>query len=352
MEFCIAARSLHDLVATARHAVPSSPALAVFSGVQVSCASGKVTVTGSDGETTIAADAPASEMTDAGSAVLAPKPIMTFLASLDPSAVVTVSLADADVVVSCAKLAPYRFRTVGTRFPQTLSPKGDERPCSLERLAEALAAVRSAVSRDHSGVQVVSDKNGLHLRTTDNYRLHAASIPEGSFGEFSGVVSVQVLERLAAHPPTAIVCDEKGRAIKAISPGVTVSARLLQVPFPNVEGVLAARPAVELDVEVAAVKSALSRLSSVADGAAVAVSGGTNGLRFEVANAEVGSGSEEVLASSSELSFSVDRQFLADSLAAHKTDVVKMGYSGQFAPVSFHSAAPILVTSIVMPVRS
>lgn len=352
MDFRCTARVLHDLVATARHAVPASPALAVFSGVQIACTNGKVAVTGSDGETTIAADGAAIAVVTQGSAVLAPKPILTFLASLDPAAVVTVTLAEADVVVTCDKLSPYRFRTVGTRFPQTLAPRGEERSCNLARLGEALAAVRPAVSRDHSGVQLVSDAEGIHLRTTDHYRLHAASLPEASFGDFSGVISSHVLDRLAAHPPHTIICDDKGRAIRAISTGVTVSARLLQVPFPNVEGVLAAQPSLSLDVEVAAVRSALARLGSVADGAAVTVTGGANGLRFVVTNAEVGSGAEEVLASSSELSFAVDRQFLADALAAHKTDVVALGFSGPFAPVTFTSTSPLTVTTVVMPMRS
>ena len=357
MEFTCNARSLKDVLDAARHAVPASPALAVFGGVQLEAASGKVTATGSDGETTIAASAQASVSTE-GSVVLPHKPISTFLSTIDSSSDVHVVLADGEVTLRVGKLSPYRFRTTGTRFPSVLSPKGKPQKVDLSRLATALSVVRAAVATEHHGVQVISDANGLHLRTTDHYRLHAVTLPEASFGEFDGVITLAVLDRVAAHEPTEIVADERGKGIQFRSPEVSITSRLLQVPFPNAAAVLDQTFPGKATVDVEAARQALSRLGAVsadraggADGTAVTVTGDSDGIRFEVSNANVGSGEEALDGESSELRFVVDRQFLLAALLAHQADSVTLGYAGPHAPVRISSVKPLQSTTVVMPMR-
>jgi DNA polymerase III sliding clamp (beta) subunit (PCNA family) len=350
VDFRCSAKALKDIIDAARHAVPASPALAVFGGVQLEATDGTVTATGSDGETTIAAKT-SCQTTTPGVSVLPVKPLSTFLSTIDQTAQLHVTLQDGEVSVKAGKLAPYKFRTTGTRFPQILHPKGEERAADLSRLADALAVVRQAAAKDHHGVQIVSNSSGLHLRTTDHYRLHSVSIAEASFGEFSGVVALPVLERIAHHAPTSVVCDDRGRAVRFSSENIAISARLLQVPFPNVDAVLQTVCPVKTTVDVPSARSALARLGAVADGAAVVVSGDSDGLHFDVANADVGSGSEVLEGGSAELRFASDRQYLLDALVAHQADAVELGYSGQHAPVILQSKSPFTATTIVMPMR-
>lgn len=358
MEFSCSSRSLKDILDAARYAVPASPALAVFGGVQIEAAKGKVTATGSDGETTIAASTTAEVTTD-GAIVLPHKPITTFLQTIEGDQKIVVTLQDGEVSVKAGKLSPYRFRTTGTRFPQTLTPKGTKADVDLSRLGDALAVVRAAVPADHHGVQVVSDAAGLHLRSTDHYRLHAVTIPEASFGEFTGVLPLGVLERVAAHTPTSVLTDDRGRAVQFSSDSISITSRLLQVPFPNVEAVLSQPVSAKAEVNVPSARSALARLGAVsadrasgADGTAVTVTGDSDGLRFEVSNANVGSGSEELEGSASELRFVADRQFFLAGLLAHQSDSVTLGYQGQHSPVRITSSSPFSSTTIVMPMRA
>jgi DNA polymerase-3 subunit beta len=351
MEFSISAKSFKDILDAARHAVPSSPSVAVFAGVQITAENNAVLVTGSDGETTIQATTDQASVVKAGSAVLAPRPIMTFLSSLDPDAKVSVLLQDSEVVVSVDKLSPYKFRTLGTKLPTQLNLKGESRPVDFSKLQDAIVALRAAVNREHMGVQLISDDTQLSLYVTDYYRLHSATLAESSFGAFTGVVPLSVLERIAHHRPHSIVVDDKGRAIRCISDTATITARLLQVAFPDVAGALSRTPATRTDINVAAAKSALARLASVSDGAAVTVWGDTDGLHLDVANAEVGSGSELIAAAPSEIRFIVDRQYLLDALLSHHTETVSLGFSSQFEAVFFQSTTPFPTTSVVMPMR-
>lgn len=357
MEFSCKARLLKESLDAARHAVPASPALAVFGGVQIEASASRVTVTGSDGETTISSAMDASVSSE-GAVVLPHKPISTFLATIDASADVRVVLSDGEVVLHAASLSPYRFRTTGTRFPSVLSPKGKPKKADFSRLAAALSVVRAAVGGDHNGVQVLSDSAGLHLRTTDHYRLHAVTLPEASFGEFSGVLPLNVLDRVAAHTPTEVTPDDRGKSIQFSSPSVSITSRLLQVPFPNASAVLEQSFPGKAVLDVEQARQSLSRLGAVAadrtsgsDGTAVTVTGDAEGIRFEVSNANVGSGAEILDGESSELRFVVDRQFLLAALLAHQADSVVIGYAGPHAPVLISSSKPLQSATVVMPMR-
>lgn len=354
MRFCAPAADLRDALATAAHATPARPTLVAYSGCLLVVRKGRLSVIGSDGETTIAARVHATGTTD-GQVLLPPRPLQNFLQTLPADLEVVVEAGDADVAVQAGGLAPYRFRPVSGSFPMPPVQKAEPTKVDFERLPTAIAAVRAAASKEDTGVELVSDDTGLSLRTTDRYRLHAAWLPEAGFDEFSGVVPLAVLDRLARHDVSGVTADGKGRTIRFAGPEVVISARLLAVPFPPVETYLAMRQPIEFGVPVAAMSAALARLAAVAEAAPVFVTASGDELRLEVSNTDLGSGVEVIELPepvAAKVSFAADRVYLADAMAAHDTEVVEMSYAAALLPVLFRSEEPFPVLTLIQPIRT
>lgn len=357
MRLTSTAGALRNALVTAGHATPSNPTLIAYSGVLLLVKGGNASLIGSDGETTISAQVPVVDTED-GQALVLPGPLGKYLATLDAEAAVAVSVgADghSDLEVTAAGCRPYTFRPISATFPMPAAIKSAPAGVDFARLLAALKSVRASTSKENPGVQLVSNGTTLHLYSTDSYRLSGAELPEAGFGDFTGQVSLGVLERIARQQIDRVSIDTRGRTLRFAGPEVVVSTRLLASPFPPVENVLANLPPHSVTLPTAELRRALARLG--------AVSGEATPLRCHVAddvmsisveNADIGTGAEEVALpkpAASTLDFGVKLGYLSDAVAAHDTTEVTFGWTLADQPLFVVSAEPFPVTTVVMPVR-
>lgn len=354
VRFMTQASSFRDALVTASRTTPTAPTLVAYSGVLVLASGRRVSVIGSDGETTVGTHLDVQGATD-GQALVLPRPPITYLATVPPDTTITVSALDGDdVTIDTGRGQPYRFRPLQAAFPLPPAPKTEPHPCDLSRLGRALAAVRAATPRDHPGIQLLSGANGLLLHATDSYRLARATLPEAGFGDFSGVLPLPVLEQIARHPISSVQADPRGRVLRVSGPGITIAARLLSTPFPAVDTVLDAVPTHQVALSSADFRQALARLDSVAGSSPLRCRLKGTCLELEASSAELGAGVEALelhAPAPCEFEFAMNFAYLRDAVSAHEGDEVTLAYQSADQAVFLVSAAPLATTTVVMPVR-
>jgi len=313
-------------------------------------------VTGSDGDTTINASISVSDGV-AGYALILPKPLVSFLTTLASEQMVCIesSAQQDDVVVSPDGSSPYRFRTIASTFPQAAAPSGEPISVDFIELPAGLASARTAVSKENPVIQLISDESGLTLHATDNYRLARVHLSNAGFGEFSGILPLQVLDRVAKMNTSKVVIDSRARVISFISADVVLSTRLLSVPFPAVEGVVQALPPHMVVLPSAELLQACSRLAAITESSPVKCLLTSKSLTLNVANADLGSGAEEVSVSSNQgagdFEFLARLGYIQDAVVATGTETVVLHYSGSVQPLFVKADGGLDVLTVVMPVR-
>lgn len=355
MKFTVEAGTFREALAQARHATPANPSIVAYGGVLVAAdtTSGRVRVTGSDGELTITSGFDATNITS-GQVLLPPKPIASYLAALDASATVAVSLGmDGDVLVSAGS-SPYRFRPLTSTFPAVSPVAGQPRKVNLSRLGAALAAVRHATSKEVAGVQLVSNDSGLVLNATDNYRVARAELPEAGFGDFVGLVPIGVLERVARLNAEAVSVDKQARTIVFHAPSAVVSSRLMSTAFPAVDTVLANVPPGSVKADVGLTLAALRRLSAVAEDSPVRIVLAGPRMELAVTNADLGAGVETVALHSDaagETVLHAKLAYIVDALSACDASEAEIAFAGPTTPVFVTSTGSVRTVQVVAPVR-
>jgi DNA polymerase-3 subunit beta len=350
LSFSASARALLAALDAARAATPSAPSLTAYAGVLLQAEGKLLTITGADGEVQIEALVHLAEPAASGSVLIAPAPLAALLRSVNPSSEVALRHHQ-DLEVAVSGLRPYQLRTIHATLPQSTKPAAEEVAVSLPGLKSALTAVRPAAGRELGGVQLVTDGEQLHLRATDTYRLHAASIPAPGLPAFQGVVPLAVLARVCEINPTHMALDAHARVLMARSSDVRITSRLLATPFPNVDSILAAQPPRTLLLESQALVTALGRLQSIADSAPVFIVAKDGTATLTASNVELGTGAEEVSAVGDPLEVALARQFLQDAVTAVQAPTVSLGYSGPNQALLVAASPQNGVRCVVMPVR-
>lgn len=355
MRFSLPASVFRDAVNRARQVIPSTPTLVAYSGVLLRVSATRLEVTASDGDSVITLGADVEDAVD-GQVLLPPRPVLSFLSSVDPTVQLTVATTDSgDLRVSGAGFNPYVFRPLSATFPLPQTPGPGVTPDGLASLGPALQAVRSAASRDPLVVQVVSDEDQLVLHTTDGFRLARAVLPRAGFGTFTGVLSLPALERVSRFGPNEVVLDAKARQLSFRGADVLLTSRMLGTPFPPVESVLNAAPPQVTSFDPAPLTRSLSRISAVAENGAIAVEFTGSEMHLRASAAEVGEGHEIVpLLSPVPASFAMQIRapYLADAVASLGDGPIGAAYSGALQPLFLSAASPFSITQVVMPVRS
>ena len=352
LSFTVSAGQFRDALTRASHATPSTPALAAYGAVQIEVDEHLARITGADGETSIEATCDV-EMNAPGKVLLPPRPLATLLAKLSSSTRITVGMApDGDVTVTTGSGSPYRLRPLAATFPTPPRPVNEPVRVNFSSLSAALGVLRSAVSKDQPGIQLVSTGSDLVMNATDSYCLARAEMPGGGFGEFSGLVPVAVLERVSRLNVDQVAFDNRSRLIAFHAGSVVITTRLLATPFPAVETVLSSVPTNSVEFDTAAVVAALGRLAAVAEEAPVRVRLHNTTLELAVSNADLGSGVEECpLAKPTPIDaeFHVRLSYLSDAFST--ADHVSLAFSGPVQPMYVSSTTPVRATVVIMPVR-
>jgi DNA polymerase-3 subunit beta len=351
VKFSISAGAFLTALDTARAATPSAPSLTAYAGVLIQAHATTVTITGADGDFSIESTTSA-QVDEPGSVLLSPAPLLGLLRTVAPTAMMTCSVAN-DVTIEINGLRPYTLRPIHASFPEISRPDAAELPVALGTLAAALASVRAACGKEIGGVQVLSNDAGVHLRATDSYRLHAASLGTAGFGSFAGVVPLTVLQRIADSNPSHLAIDTHARLLTTKNATTRITTRLLGVPFPPVEPLLASSSLHTATIALTPFRTALQRLQSVAENARVDVSIANGVALLSASNSEVGTGAEEFpCEATGEIAFTAASNFLADALAAHSQSTITLGWNAQNLPVTITSMQPLAVRCLVMPIAN
>lgn len=355
MEFSTTAGALREALTMARHATPAHPTIAAYTGVLLEVTDGQVSFTGSDGETTITAIA-AANTRSTGQILLLPRPLGNFLANLESNETIYARLnSTEDLEVEPEGSSAYSFRRMVASFSTPNQPKTAPRSVDLSRLDLAIAAIRSSTVKDMPGVQLVSSESGLTLHTTDNYRLSRAILPEGGFGVFTGLVSLNILERVARMNINEITVDPKGRTLRFSGPSVAVTTRLLSMSFPDVSGFLEFTPPSEAVFSIAQLRRLLPRLNSVAEQSPLKVRLEGKLMTLSASNVDLGTGSESLQLSQPvpvPFEFLVKPAFLLDVCNSHDSEHITLGYTSPTEPLFVRSIEKLEVTSVLMPIKA
>ena len=356
MKFSSNVGALRNAINTARQATPSTPSLLAYSAIQMVVEGSVLKITGSDGDTTIVASVSITDGMD-GSALILPKPLISFLTTLASENIVSIesSTQQDEIEVCTTGSSPYRFRTVASTFPQAATPSGEPVLVDFMELPTGLASARTAVSKENPVIQIVSDNTGLTLHATDNYRLARVHLSKAGFGDFTGILPLQVLDRVAKMNTIKVVIDGRARVISFISADVLLSTRLLSVPFPAVEGVLQGLPPQNVLLPSVEFLKACSRLAAITENSPVKCLLTSKFLTMNVANADLGSGAEDIPVSvhegSGDFEFLARLGYIQDAVEATGTESVILHYSGSVQTLYIKSDGGLDVITVVMPVR-
>lgn len=354
MRFRTSVSALKDALGTVRPVIPANPSLLAYSGVHLEVTDEALVVTGSDGDVTLSARVKVGDP-ETGRLLLPPKPLASYLGSLNGSLSINVEVEDGDLLVTPDGLEPYRFRPLAATFPAAPSPGGEPRQVDLSQLSAALAVLKPAVPRDTLAVQLVSTEDDLTLHATDTYRLTRVAMPGAGFGSYTGVVPFTVLERAAKADADAVAVDSKARMLAFRSPTVSVVARQLAIPFPAVDTVLSSMPPDFVEFVPSDLRGALERIASVAEQSAVSVVLDGGEMRLTASTAEVGQGAESVsLSRQSAAPFTVlvRAAFLQDAVASTAASTAALHFSGPLQPLFVRLDGDLDVLNVVMPVRN
>ena len=354
MRLTCASDHLRSAVTTAQTVVPSNPKLVAYSGVLVHVTATHARVVASDGDAAISVAVPSTRLT-AGQALLPPKPLGAYLATIASGTAVTLEMEESgDVVVSADGRPDYRFRPLTSTFPMPAQIRAEPIPVDWSGLSAALKGVKPAVSRDYLVVQLVSDGESLVFNSTDNYRLHRSTLPKGGFGEFTGLFSLPMLELAARHDVTSVAVASDRTTVRCQGPAVTLSLRTVELQFPNTDPIIGSVPGQSVSFERDDLIQALTRIETVADGEPLVCEVDERTLRIAVNNPSLGSASEEISVvdgPSAPFAFGVHGRYLLDGLSSLTAAKATLAWAGAEKPLYLLCEGAVPVTAVVMPVK-
>lgn len=358
MKLTAPAGLLADTLSTAAQVCSSNASLVAYTGVLLEVSGRKLTVRGTDGDTTVAVTIALADGTD-GHILVPPKPVLKYLSKLPGDAEVTIAAQTATAVeVTVTGSAPYKFTALAVPFPSYTPLRRDKVTADLTELAAAVRLVRDCAGALSGGkekvVQLVSDDTSLRLHSTDRYRLARADLgPAASFGTFDGLLPLRVLDLVASTDPNRVQLDNKGRQLVFHNENVTVATRLAQDPYPTVESVLNVDPPHKARIPRGQAVTALRRLAAVtAPGSALRVTLAQDTATFAVNNSATGSGTETVTlpeVAGGEVTFAVNFDYVVSAFATLEPDVVTLGWAGPLSPIFVTASDPMPTTLVIMP---
>ena len=353
MRLTAAASDLRDAIDRARTVTPTSPKSPAHAAVRLKVTSGRLVITGSDGDTTVDTTCASRDAAD-GTALVPPKPLAGWLATLPADDPVRLAVTDGEMEVRSGSSDPYRLRLLAETWPTGEQVTARLTPVAWSQLSAAVSMCRAAAGREMPHLQLHSDPGGdLLVRATDNYRLTQARLPGGALGTFTGLVPLVTAERIARLSP-ASAAHQSGSRLLAVGNGDTrLTCRLAAHPFPAVETLLADLPAVGATIAVAATRTSLRRLAAIASPSApVTLQFDADRLTLTAGASDVGSGSEQLprLSGSESFTTQVVLGNLADVLNAATGDRLEIRWSGPTQPLMLRQAGPLEVLWVLMPV--
>lgn len=263
-----------------------------------------------------------------------------------------VETTETHLVITREGAAPYRFVPMHADFPDPPTVRGTKSSVNFDRLADAVDAVRRSTGED-AVIEVSSDDDHLTLSSTDNFRLSQARLINGGFGDYTGILQLTAIDRIAKANPVAVNFEK--RAINAVTEEVSITVRAMtNASFPDVNSALSQTPKHQVKLSTEDLTKALQRLYAVDSDATVAIGIDQNAMTISLADSPAGNGEEEVQISGGPTTLftvSVNLKYLLDTAISHKSDNLTLGFSGPSDILFIRSTDNELqITSAIMPV--
>jgi len=247
-------------------------------------------------------------------------------------------------------------------FPALQEPGGNRVRMNAGELAEAIAQVTRAASRDEArpiltGVLLEVSREGLTLVATDSYRLSTRELPATADGEAKTLVP----ERALSEVGRAAAGDEKGEAELFIDQsqvafrvgGLMLTSRLIEGEFPNYRQLLPEGYENRLTASRQQFLDAVRRVGLLArENAPVKMEFNALGVRLSSSSPDLGEAVEVVEAQyeGEELTAAFNPQYLADGLTAAVGERVRVEVRDGLKPAVIKGESEGFLY-LVMPVR-
>lgn len=355
MKFSTTAGALRNALSQARTAISAKPNLLARGGAHISATKGgskPVRITGSNDQVTIMSAVADAKVEENGTVLVTPGPLQGFLATLREDLKLEVETTNTHLVVTREGGAPYRFVPMHADYPDPPTVRGTKAAVNFSRLDDAVDAVKRSTGEE-GVVQLTSDDKNLTLASTDNYRLSQVVIANAGFGEYTGILQLSAVDRVARAKPAAVNYDKK--AVNVVTDDVSITIRALaNASFPDVSTALDQAPKNTITIPRLELVQALQRLNAVDAEATVALAIDQTSLTITLSESPSGHGQEDLDITggpSTLFIVSVNLKFLLDTALSHKGDEILFGFSGPTEILFIRSTdSDIQVTSAVMPV--
>jgi len=248
-------------------------------------------------------------------------------------------------------------------FPALQEPSGIRVAVKAAELAEAIAQVTRAASRDEArpiltGVLVEVSREGLTMVATDSYRLAMRELAATADGEGKAIVP----ERALSEVGRAATPDERGEAelfvdqsqVSFRTGGLTVTSRLIEGEFPNYRQLL---PEQRYENRLVAPRTqlidALRRVALLArESSPVRLEFNALGVRLSSSSPDLGGAVEAVEAQyeGEDLVVAFNPTYLIDGLSAATGDRINLEVRDGLKPAVVRGEGEAFVY-LAMPVR-
>jgi len=354
---------LADALTTAGRAASSRNTLPVLQGLRLDVTEGELVVTGTDLELTIQISVPVfADRT--GSAVVPAKLVADIVRAL-PAGAVELELHD-DVLGISAGRSEFTVTPKSVAdFPAIVTSDAEPVTLSAKQVSSALRQVVRAASTDDAravltGVQLSATDGGVKLVATDSYRLAVRDLPQSSLlaaGQHVLVPSraLAELQRILPDGESAELTVRFG-AREAVfeTDDTTLTTRLIEGDYPNVQNLLPSSHPNLLTVGREALAEALRRVKILAQDTPVKLHLDTSGvLKLEATTQDVGKAGDEIDATyeGTPMVVAFNPDYLASGLDAVEGDEVTLATMDAMKPAVLRGVGHDDYLYLLMPVR-
>ena len=273
MKFTVSQSALSDAIAIVMKGIAPSSTLPILSGVLVRAADGVLEFQTSN--YTISIRHRIAARVDEEGQVVIPCKMLSNICNTLPDAPVSFDVTEHQVSITCER-STFRLNTLDAgdfpEFPTFALERSVELPANI--LSEMVSRVWRVTSTDKNrpvlnGVYMTVENNTIRLVATDSYRLAVCdtqvetSTLEGSFE--LNVPADAFNDALAiTGGQGSILIGSTDTQVVFVAGNTTYVARRIEGTYPNYKALLPAACATTVKIDVAALSSALKRVSTVA----------------------------------------------------------------------------------------
>lgn len=273
--FSIGAGTFLGAVTMARRAIIAKPVVPAYENLRFDIRGGMMSVTGSDGQTTITVRREIAEGAFEGSFLVMPQFVNDIIKGLSFQRLTfAVSGGRMDVSWDDGSFSVPVFED--NDWPETEPVKGEVRSATMQSddLRAAIDLVKDGCAKDEVRPQLcgiyfdfLGEDKGLKMVSTDAYVLVVADVPNAyAPAAFSFTLPRKTAEELKAHIPegydVSITRDDSSATFTCEDAGIIIRGRLLEGKFPVWQSVIPKRFAAKAELPRVSLVASVVRLGA------------------------------------------------------------------------------------------